>query len=144
MSRNQLEQVLRTVPFVAALGIAVEEARPGQVVLRLPSLGSNVNHDGALHSGAMFSVGELAAGVALGTHPRLVAFKRLQKATRIDYLLPCSADVTAHAMVTGEMVQAIHAGVERDGKFQIEVPVQLMDGHGKDVAALVGVFTFRK
>lgn len=144
MSRTQLDQVLKTVPFVGALGISVEEARPGQVVLRLPMAPSNLAHGGILHTGAMFTVGELAAAVALGTHPRLAQLTRLQKATRIEYLATSTKDVTAHAMITGEMVQAITNGLERDGKAQLEVPVQLMDGHGKDVGEVVSLFTFRR
>jgi uncharacterized protein (TIGR00369 family) len=144
MSRVQLESVLKTVPFVDTLGVSVEEARPGQVVLRLPMKPGNLAHGGVLHTGAMFAVGELAASVALGTHPRLASLKRLQKATRIEYLAPSTKDTTAHAMVTAEMVQAITSALDRDGKAQVEIPVQLMDGHGTDVGEVVALFTFRK
>jgi acyl-coenzyme A thioesterase PaaI-like protein len=144
MSRVQLEQVLRTVPFISSLGIAVEEARPGQVVLRVPAASGNLSHGGVMHSGALFTVGELAAGVALGTHPRLASLTKLQKATRIEYIGTSGKDVTAHAMVTAEMITAIHNGLEREGRATVEVPVQLMDGHGKDVGEVVSVFTFKR
>ena len=143
MSRAQLEQILRTVPYVAALGISVEEAKAGLVVLRIPSQAVNLNADGALHSGALFSVGELAASVALGTHPKLAKIKKLAKASRIEYLATTKGDVTAHAQITPEQIQSIIDGIAREGRAQLELPVQLMDGHGKDVGNLVSVFTFR-
>lgn len=143
MSAGTLEQVLRTVPAVAHLGISVEDARPGQVVLRVPTQPGNLNVDGRLHTSALFAVGELAAAVAFGTHPRLAQLVRLQKASRIEYLAAAKKDVTAHATVTPEMLAAIQAGLDQHGKALIEIPVKLMDGHGTDVAELVSVFTFR-
>lgn len=144
MSRTQLEAVLRTVPFVSTLGIAVEEARPGDVVLRLPLSDGNQAHGGTLHSGALFSVAELAAAVAVGTHPKLAAVRSLQKATRIEYVASARVDVTAHAKVTPELLAAITTGIERDGKAIAEIPVQVVDGHGHDVANVVSVFTFKR
>jgi acyl-coenzyme A thioesterase PaaI-like protein len=131
------------VPFISTLGLSVEESRPGQVVLRLPLATANLAHGGVLHTATLFAVGEIAAGVAIGTHPRLAPVTKLLKASRIEYLAPSGKDVTAHAMVTAEMVQAVLNGVERDGKAQVEIPVQLMDGHGKDVAEVVCVYTFK-
>ncbi len=144
MSRTQLEQVLRTVPYIAALGVAVEEARPGQVVLRLPHATQNLAHGGSLHTATLFAVGELAASVALNTHPKLAPITKLCKASRVEYLASSAKDVTAHAMVTAEMVQAVMNGLDRDGKAQLEVPVQLMDGNGRDVAEVVSLYTFRR
>lgn len=142
--RNQLEQVLRTVPYIAALNIAVEEARPGAVVLRVPHQANNLALGGILHSATLFAVGELAAASAIGTHPKLAVLTRLQKASRIEYLANATKDVTAHAVVTAEMVAAITSGLDRDGKAQVELPVNLMDGNGKDVGEVVSVFTFRR
>lgn len=142
--RNQIEQVIRTVPFIASLQITVEEARSGQIVLRVPLQTSNTAHGGILHSGALFTVGELAAALVAGTHPKLATMTRLQRACRIQYKANATKDVTAHAMITGEMIQAVMDGVERDGKAEIEIPVNLMDGNGKDVGEVVSMITFRR
>lgn len=142
--RNDIEAVIRTVPFIATLGVSVEEARVGQIVLRLPMKKESQAAGGILHSGAMFTLGELAAAVAAGTHPKLAKYTRLQRATRILYKANSSKDVTAHAEITAEMVAAVTKGVERDGKAEIEIPVNLMDGHGKDVGEIVSKITFRR
>ena len=133
-----LDRVLRSVPMVSTLGIRAEEARPGHVVLRLPHAPAVTNHAGAIHTSAIFAVGELAAAVVLGTHPDLAGYLQLQKSTRIKYYAPSYKDVTAHAWVTPETLAAILAG-----ESPIDVPIQVLDGHGTDVADLVSRFTFR-
>ena len=141
--RNDIEAVIRTVPFIATLGVSVEEAKPGQVILRVPFKPESQASGGILHSGAMFTVGELAAAVAAGTHPKLQKYTRLQRATRIQYKANSAKDVTAHAMITAEMVAAIEDGVKSAGKAEVDIPVNLMDGHGKDVGEVVSKITFR-
>lgn len=138
-----LEKALATVPFLATLGIRVEEARPGHVVLRLPYRDENTSHAGTVHSAALFAVGEFAASVALGTHPRLGTLTQLVKVTQIRYVLPTAKDVTAHATVTPEMVETVQDGLEKAGRALLEVPVQVLDGHGNDVADLLVGFAFR-
>lgn len=138
-----LDQVLRTVPMLSTLGIRAEEARTGHLVLRLPHGPQVTNAAGAIHSAAIFAVGELAAAVALGTHPELAALVHLQKSTKIKYYLPSNKDVTAHALVTTEMLQAVRDGMAR-GSADLEVPVKVLDGNGRDVAEVVTHFAFRK
>ena len=143
MSVAQLQTALAAVPYFAHLGIRAEEARPGQVVLRLPHRDEVTNHAGALHSSAVFAVAELCAAVALGTHPSLTDLMHLQKSAKIKYYLPSSRDVTAHATITEEMLQAIRDGLGV-ANAHVEVPVKVFDGHGEDVAELVAHFAFRQ
>lgn len=128
--------------MLTTLGIRAEEARTGHLVLRLPYGPGVTNHAGAIHTGAIFAVGELAAAVVLGTHPELARFVQLQKSTKIKYYAASHKDVTAHARVTPEMLSAILDEVET-GSARVDVPVQVLDGHGADVADLVSRFTFR-
>ncbi|MEQ1566003.1 MAG: DUF4442 domain-containing protein [Myxococcota bacterium] len=138
-----LDQTLRTVPMLATLGIRAEEARTGHLVLRLPYTPAVTNHAGAIHTAAIFAVGELAAAVVLGTHPELGALLQLQKSTRIKYYAPSTQDVTAHARVTPEMIGRILQGID-EGNAVSDVAVQVLDAHGEDVAEIVSRFTFRR
>ena len=143
-SRQQLESILCSVPFVAALGVGVEECRPGDVVLRLPAKSENTAHGGTIHTGAMFTVGELAASIALGSHPALASLVHLQKASRIVYMRASGSDVTAHATVTSDIVDAVERSVAESGRTQLELPVKIMDGHGTDLAEVVVLFNLRR
>lgn len=143
MSRQELEKSLGRVPFLSRLGVRVEDAAPGEIVLRLPSSQDNRNFEGTIHAGALFALGELAAAVALGTHPHLVDVEPLQKGSTVRYLGTSRKDVTAHAEVTPELVEAIREQLDSDAPAQCEVPVQILDGHGDDIAELTTVFGFR-
>lgn len=143
MAHPQLEKALHSVPFLNALGVRVERARPGMVVLRVPCEDKTTNFDGVVHNGAVFSLGELAAGVALATHPNLVDVEPLAKGSRIKYLRTSRKDVTAHAEITAEVVELVRNGLDVAGHAQVEIPVHIMDGHGNDVAELHAIFGFR-
>jgi acyl-coenzyme A thioesterase PaaI-like protein len=139
-----LDNALRTVPMLATLGIRAEEARTGHLVLRLPLCAAVTNHSGALHTAAIFAVGELCAAVVLGTHPTLSRYVQLQKSTKIKYYAPSLMDVTAHAKVTPEMIATVELGLGAAARTaQVDVPVQVLDGEGNDVAELVSRFVFR-
>jgi len=142
MSLALLDRTLQTVPFLSALGIRAEETQTGHVVLRLPYSPSITNHVGAIHTAAVFAVGELAAAVVLGTHPKLAGLIHLQKSSKVKYYLPCSKDITAHATVTEENMASILRGIE-SGHASTEIVVKVLDGHGNDVAELTSHFAFR-
>jgi acyl-coenzyme A thioesterase PaaI-like protein len=131
-----LEQALRAVPLLESFGVRAEDLRPGALVLRLPYGPHITNHAGAIHNGAIFAVGELAAAVVLATHPELGRFRQFQKSSRIKYFVPSHRDVTAHAEVPPEVVAAAQEGAERGGVV-VDVPVKVLDGHGADIAELV-------
>lgn len=144
MSFQALVQALQQVPFLATLGISVEEARPGRAVLRLPAAEGNLDHAGNVHTAALYAVGEAAAGVAVGTSPRLVGIVHLQKASGAKYLTRARGDITAHAELLPEVIDEVLDTLEQGDRARAEVVVRLMDGHGNDVAEVVSVFTFRR
>jgi len=143
MSSSQLQQALASVPFFGTLGLKVTESRPGAVVLTLPATPGNTNHAGCLHSGALFGVGEAAAGIALGTHPALAHLTHLQRASGIRYLKPPTSEVKASAEVTGAIVDSIQQSLNRGEPSKIELVVDLCDAQGQSVAEVVSVFSFR-
>ncbi len=143
MSRQALEESLRTVPFVEHLGITVESAKPGNVTLRLPCNRQNQNVEGHLAHGALFQVGELAAAAALGTHPDLRALVQKHRVSHIQYRAFSSRDVTARAKVTKELVETVQSLVAATGEAVMELPVEVMDGYGKDICVITPVFGFK-
>lgn len=143
MSVAELDRALRQVPFIGTIGVRVEEARPGHLVLRLPYDKKVTNHAGALHTAAIFACGELAAAVALATHPELGRHAHLLKSTKIKYFLPSSKDVTAHVTIGEELVTSVLDTIHT-GTATIEVPIKILDGHGNDISELACNFSFRR
>lgn len=144
MSFQALVEALQSVPYLNALGITVEEARPGSATLRLPARESNLDHAGNLHTGALFSLGEAASAVAVGTTARLAEVMHLQKACGIKYLAHCRTDVTARASLPPEVVDGILKQLEERERTQAAVVVEVLDGYGNDIAEIVAIYTFRR
>ena len=142
MSAGAITNALQGVPFLKLLDIRVEEVRPGHVTLRLPHRADLGNNGGALHTGAIFTLGELAAAVGVATHPDLSSIKHLQKSTKIKYYLPSTKDVTAHVVLGAEDIDKVKNSLSSGGTV-LEITVKVLDGHGQDVAELVSRFGFR-
>ncbi len=138
-----LQPVLDQVPFVAHVGVQVEDYAPGRVVLSLPTVREARNHTGSVHAGALFTLAETAASAACATHPQLTGFRLLARSLDIRYKKPVRGGVTAHAEITPEMARAVLDGVAGVGKHDLLVPVELLDGYGAQVAIVRGVYSFR-
>ena len=136
MSHAALDEALHQVPFIAHMAVRVEEAKPGSVVLRLPVNDANRATDQTLYSAAVFAVAELAALVVVGTHPRLHSYTTELLTSSIRYQARSTTDVTAHAELQPEQVQAIVEEVHHGGKGEAEVTVPVLNGHGDDVAVV--------
>jgi acyl-coenzyme A thioesterase PaaI-like protein len=141
MATAAVESTLRSIPLVASLDIAVSGYRVGQVSLTLPYTQANMGTGGVLAHPVLFAVGELAAVTVLGSHPALARLQRLQKGSHIEYLSAATREVTAHAAIAVDQVQAVLDAVARKGRARLEVAVQLLDSSGRDVAEVVSVFT---
>ena len=144
MSRPELAEALKQVPFLEHLAITVEEAKAGSVTLRLPCTRHNQNFDGHIAHGALFQLAEAAATIALGTHPELRQFDHKLKVGHIQYRAFSSRDVTARAKVTKEQVDMVSNLVQQTGEATMELPVQVMDGYGKDICVITSVFGFKQ
>lgn len=138
MSLAALEQSLQHVPFLATLGVRVDAAEPGLIVLRLPFGPAIANHAGAMHTAAICAVGETAAAVVVATHPMLSQAPHRQKSTRIKYYRAPAKDVTAHATLPDERIAEALSGSD------LEITVRVLDDLGQDVAEVVSKFTFRQ
>jgi len=142
MSRSALTEALMAVPFLEHLSIAVDEARAGNVSLRLPAIPSNQDHSGNLAHGAMFQVAETAAALAVGTHPTLRTFAHRQKVSHIQYRAEAPRDVTARCAVQRDAAEAVQAQLRDQGEATLELRVEVLDGWGNDICLLTAVFGF--
>lgn len=138
-----LQAVLDRVPYVALTGVEVEDYAPGRVVLSLTPSDQVRNHVGSFHAGALFTLAETAASAACATHPALTGLRLLARGVDVRFKKPARAQVTAHAEITAEMAEAVLRGVELHGRYDLEVPVLLLDGHGEIVATVRGSYGFR-
>ena len=139
---STLDTALQAIPYLKTLDIRTKHAQSGQAVLQLPFQASNAAHGGAMHTGTLFTVGELAATIAAATHPGFGFLVQLLKCSKIKYAHPAFSTVTATAMVTDAMVNKVQRDLA-NGEASLEIPVSIHDNSQKPVAEMLILFVFK-
>ncbi|MFT6143992.1 MAG: acyl-coenzyme A thioesterase PaaI-like protein [Myxococcota bacterium] len=120
MAHADLEAALHEVPFLAPIGLSVTEASAGRIVLRIPADKRTRDFEGHVASGALFVVGELAATLALASHPQMHGRAVRRKQAEITY----ETTTTRPLLVTAEVTTLPDLTEEEP---EVLVSAQLMD-----------------
>ncbi|MBT3218677.1 MAG: DUF4442 domain-containing protein [Proteobacteria bacterium] len=139
---SNLDTALQAIPYLQTLGIRTKHAQSGQAVLQLPFQTTNAAHGGAMHTGTLFTVGELTATIAAATHPGFGFLVQLLKCSKIKYTQPAFSTITAMADVTDAMVSKVKQDLT-NGEASLEIPVSMFDTNHKPVAEMMVLFVFR-
>ena len=132
--RQGLEQA---IPYNRYLGLEVGEVGDGRGVVRLPADERLHNHVGSQHAGALFSAGEAASGAAFvgAFAQRMGEITPLARTAEISYMKLARGAITATGTL-GEGKDALLARLDRDGKVEFPVEVELSDAEGNTVASM--------
>lgn len=127
----------RVSPFHDRIGLEIHEAAPGEGVTRLPDEVHLRNFLGTVHGGALFSVGEVAAGSCVSRllGPDATRLTALAREMSIRFLKPARGAVTARA-VAGRTREEILAALEVKPSTSVPLEIELTDADGVVVARL--------
>lgn len=144
MDASAVKQLVEElIPFVKKVGVRVEDATPTKVRLKLPHDPSNLNPMGILHAGATFTLAETCAAAlcvtAFGGRAMFIG-----KQVDIKFRRPGKGDVVATAQLTPADTQRILDGVQRDGKLDAPIAVDVTDAAGEPVASATVTMSVRK
>jgi len=135
------ERIDREIVLAKHMGIIVEAADEGALVLRAP-LAPNANHKGTAFGGSLYSVAVLTGWAWL---TRDLAVRKFDAAAVIQesnmrFLLPVHGEMRACADIpAGAEVEKFHKMLARAGRGRIRLSVQVL--YGESVAAVFdGVF----
>jgi uncharacterized protein (TIGR00369 family) len=123
------------VPYIAHMGIEVTEMSEGEATAVLPDRGELHNHVGSQHAGALFGVAETASGAAfVGAFAvRMGDVTPLARSAEIAYVKVARGAVEAKAKLGVPADEAL-ATLDKDGRVDFSVEVELTDGDGDTVA----------
>ena len=132
--RQGLEQA---IPYNRHLGLEVADVADGRGVVRLPDDERLHNHVGSQHAGALFSAGEAASGAAFvgAFAERMGEITPLARTAEVSYLKLARGPITATGAL-GEDKRALLERLDRDGKVEFAVEVEMTDAEGNAVAAM--------
>ena len=111
-------------PYTGTMGAHVREVREGYARVELPDRAKVRNHLRSIHAIALANLAELTGNVAVAYSLRDDQ-RFIVAGMSIDYLHKARGTITGHSsfeLPTGE------------GRFEIEVPVELQDARGQTVA----------
>lgn len=120
------------VPFIARLGMEVERAHDGYAAVRLPARAENLDHDGALHEGALAALADTTGALASWS---IVGLNLAYKASTVGI------HVSHHAPLRGSDALAQARTVRRNNEIFLN-QVTVSDVRSGAVAA-TGSVTYR-
>ena len=123
------------VPYVSHMGIEVTEMSEGAATAVLPDRPELHNHVGSQHAGALFGVAETASGAAfVGAFAvRMGDVTPLARSAEIAYVKVARGAVEAKAKLGVPAEEAL-ATLDKDGRVDFSVEVEMTDGEGETVA----------
>lgn len=123
------------VPYISHMGIEVTAMSEGAATAVLPDRPELHNHVGSQHAGALFGVAETASGAAFvgAFAARMGDLTPLARSAEIAYAKVARGRVEARARLGVPAAEAI-AALDRDGRVDFSVEVELTDGEGDTVA----------
>jgi acyl-coenzyme A thioesterase PaaI-like protein len=136
MDQATLNRALQLTPFLQTIGLRVEDFRPGEVVIRLPTQANSSSPDGQIHTGPIFTAAETAAQLAISTHPLLGRATLRMKAGLVTWQGTSARDLTAQARVLPEHEALCQEAEARESSLTLTLPVQVLDGKGQTIASL--------
>jgi uncharacterized protein (TIGR00369 family) len=123
------------VPYIAHMGIEVTEMSEGAATAVLPDRPELHNHVGSQHAGALFGVAETASGAAfVGAFAvRMGDVTPLARGAEISYVKVARGVIEARAKLGVPAAEAL-ATLDKDGRVDFSVEVEMTDGEGDVVA----------
>ena len=133
MLENLIQGQMDNIAFMRRTGIQAVEVSRGYGKSRMP-LAGNENHVGAMYMGALATLAEAGAAVAIST---VLDFERyFPVITRMDleFLKPALTDVTAEYRLDEQRIAELHAELEAKTRCEYTADVPLTDDAGQIVA----------
>lgn len=128
MDVSALQQIIdEHIPLLKVMGVQIRSLGPAARTF-LPFKPENRNHIGSQYAGALFSLAEMTAGVALfATFPPHEYWIVIKDVT-IRFRKPATADVEGQLDLDPALIEQVHADLAANGKSARQVPVTLWCG----------------
>ncbi|MEO0688701.1 MAG: YiiD C-terminal domain-containing protein [Pseudomonadota bacterium] len=131
------EQLGKTVPFAAHVGVDIVEVGEGTATARIADRAETKNHIGSQHAGALFTVAEAASGAAMAgaLFPVLMQVRPVAAQSNVRFLKIAEGPILAEARIEQKAPESLEE-LEAQGKVRFPVEVSLSNEAGHEVAAM--------
>ncbi|MBD2385955.1 type I polyketide synthase [Cylindrospermum sp. FACHB-282] len=131
------------VPIVDKLGIEVIKQTSNGISVMLPAKPENLNHIGTIYAGAMFSLGEAVAAMALVQSLSAHHVNFVVLGVRITYQEMAINDVYCDVYLEPAQISTLLEKLQLQGEVRYTCPVAILDKWGKAICQLEVDFLLR-
>lgn len=139
-----LDKLLRLgIPFNAPHGFKIKNLTKDAVIISLPNRKLNHNHIGGIHACAMATVGEYCAGMSLLSSFGISKYRLILSELNVKYTYQGRVDLEGICYPNQIDVEAVAAGLEKDGKYLQPLKTIIRDLNGKEVAEVMTIWQLK-
>ena len=131
------------IGIVKHMGLKVISMKERQVKLLMP-LQKNINHVGTMYAGSLFTLGEIMGGAIFVASFDIGKYYPLVKEVQIRYRKPALTDIMVEAALTEDRVEQIRKEIEKKGKADFNLDLELIDVNREVVSLMQGIWQGRK
>lgn len=127
----------QAVPYATHTGIELVEFTDGVAIAQMDQRRETENHIKGQHAGAMFTLGEAAAGAAVAgaLAPAILQMRPVAAMAEITYRKFAQGTLTATAR-TSQIGAELMAEIETQGKTAFDVAIDICDDSGDTVVEM--------
>ena len=115
------------VPLTKALGIAVDKADAGRVVVSMPKSEIVLNHVGVFHASALFALAESATAALFAASFDLSEIQMITRSSGIEYRRVVSDTAICRARIEDDELARLRAALDENGKVDFDQIVRVID-----------------
>lgn len=139
-----LDKLMRVgIPFNAPHGFKIKTLNKDAVIISLPNRKLNHNHLGGIHACAMATVGEYCAGMSLLTSFGISKYRLILAELNVKYTYQGRVELEGVCYPNQIDVEAVAAGLEKEGKYLQKLTTTVRDLNGKEVAEVTTVWQLK-
>lgn len=134
----------QAVPYIRNLKLEIKSLGDGRIVSEM-AFGENVsNHVATVHAGAIFTAGETTGAALVSSVLDMGKLVIVVRGAKVNYRKPIRGRLTCTGEIKPSAVETANAAVDRDGKYNFPVQLQMTNEKGELAAELEFEYHLRK
>ncbi len=142
--KEKMSQLIKMIPILEQMGMSIENATRDSITTKVPFNSNTTNHVGTIYAGVLFSLAEFTGVPLMYPKMGMDGFMYLMKDMSIRYRRPATTDLTVTAFFSDENEAFCKAGLEKDGKVDFLIEMEIKDTTGEVVALTKNLYHLRK
>ncbi|MBI2062072.1 MAG: YiiD C-terminal domain-containing protein [Nitrospirae bacterium] len=134
----------QAVPYIRRLNLKIKSLGDGKVTSEMAFSENVSNHVATVHAGAIFTAGETTGAALVSSVLDMGKLVIVVRGAKVNYRKPFRERLVCTGTIEPLAVETAMAAVERDGKYNFPVKLQMTNEKGELAAELEFEYHLRK